>query len=456
MRGFFTVAMLTSAALWLPCSATCQEMSKLDPRFAIVHKIGVGMRLDDHLRRMRDLHRRTDLNSDGGVSVADFEEYRARAAATGRDRAIRELLRYDTDGDGVVTRAEVVQTETGRVRSRAQNDPKLADYEIVILQQIDRASDFAMRADLDRDGRIDSTEMSAFAEQAPIVSDSFYEEYWRALMSFDENGDGIVTVDEVDHTAGRIFRTIDTDEDGTLSKAEVDVFIGDLRQAADARNAARERVTQARAENAESESRQRRQLACALPPASPGATVLLLDEHRAEALSTTTIGSQWIATETGAVDIEPGDGSLYVVVASSSAVIWQFFGAIDRVERVVFAGESTGPNQSIRRERPLIGVTGVSAERIVFLGQADCMRDLAGPSVRPSDAAAEGNNAQGALGICPGCAMTWLRYGDSYVGETNDMAKAVIYAVDNGFKVVLAGVGPISTSAALRAEPSRS
>jgi hypothetical protein len=68
-----------------------------------------------------------------------------------------------------------------------------------------------------------------------------------------------------------------------------------------------------------------------------------------------------------------------------------------------------------------------------------------------SDATQEGNNGQGSIGVCPGCGMTWLRYGDSYVGDTNDMAKAVVYAVDNGFKVILAGVGPISTSAALRA-----
>lgn len=389
MRCFFIVAMLTLTALWLPYSATCQEMSKLDPRFAIIHGIAIGMRLDDHLRRMRDLHSRTDLNSDGVVSVADFEQYRAHAAAAGRDHAIRELLRYDLDGDGVVTRAEVIQTETNRVRSEAQNDPKLAGYESPILQRIDRAADFGMRADVDRDGRIDSTEMAAFAEKTPILSNSTYDENWRSLMSFDENGDGVVTVDEVDRVAGRIFQAIDVDKNGMLSKAETDVFVRELRQVADAQNAAGEFVTHARVENAERERQERRKLACALPPASPGATVLLLNEHHAEALSSATIGSQWIATETGVIDIDPGAGSLYVVVASYNPAIWQFFGAIDRVERVVLAGESTGPNQSVRGERPLIGATGVPPERIGFLGQPGCISDLAGPSVRQSDAAAE-------------------------------------------------------------------
>lgn len=389
MRCIFIVAMLTLTALSLLNSATCQEVSKLDARYAIFREIAIGMRLDDHIRRMRNLHRRTDLNSDGVVSVADFEQYRARAAAAGRDHAIRELLRYDLDGDGVVTRAEVVQAETKRIRSVAQNDPNLAGYEVPILQRIDRAADFGMRADMDRDGRIDSTEMAAFAEKAPILSDFLYEQSWRSLMSFDENGDGIVTVDEVDRVAGRIFKAMDLDKDGMLSKAETDVFVGELRQATDAQSAAREVVMQARAENADRERQERRKLACALPSASPGATVLLLSEHHAEALSTATIGSQWIATETGVIDIDPGAGSLYVVVASYNPVIWQFFGAVDRVERLVLAGESTGPNQSVRGERPLIGAIGVPPERIGFLGQPGCMTALAGPSVRQSDAAAE-------------------------------------------------------------------
>jgi len=389
MRCSLIVAMLTLTALWLPYSATCQEMSKLDPRFAIIHRIGIGMRLDDHLRRMRDLHRRTDLNTDGVLSVADFEQYRARAAVAGRDHAIRELLRYDLDGDGVVTRAEVVQTDTNSVRSEAQNDPKLAGYESAILQRIDRAADLGMRADVDRDGRIDSTEMAAFAEKAPLLSNSTYEESWRSLMSFDENGDGIVTVDEVDRVAGRIFQAMDADKDGMLSKAEIDVFVMEIGQAADAQNATQQFVMHVRAENAERERQASRKLACALPPASPAATVLLLNEHHAEALSTAAIGSQWIATETGVIDIDPGAGSLYIVVASYNPAIWQFFGAIDRVERVVLAGESTGPNQSVPGERPLIGATGVPPERVSFLGQPGCMSDLAGPSVRQSDAAAE-------------------------------------------------------------------
>src|SRR5205807_466003 len=115
-------------------------------------------------------------------------------------------------------------------------------------------------------------------------------------------------------------------------------------------------------------------LACAFPPASQAARVVLFEAYGAEALSTVAIGSQWISTDTGRVVLEPGESPLYIVVASYRPVIWQFSGAVDRIERLVLAGETTGPNKSLDGETPLIGATGVPADRIAFLGQPGCMR----------------------------------------------------------------------------------
>jgi len=80
-----------------------------------------------------------------------------------------------------------------------------------------------------------------------------------------------------------------------------------------------------------------------MPQPSAAATVLLLEAYDDDALSTVTIGSQWIATETGSASYAP----LYIVVASYHPVIWQLAGAVDRIERLVLADESTGPNQSV-------------------------------------------------------------------------------------------------------------
>ena len=47
-------------------------------------------------------------------------------------RTRRLLVHYDIDGDGVVTRAEVVQAETQRVRLEARKDAKVTQDELSI------------------------------------------------------------------------------------------------------------------------------------------------------------------------------------------------------------------------------------------------------------------------------------------------------------------------------------
>jgi Ca2+-binding EF-hand superfamily protein len=389
-RRLLIHVVLTLAALWLPSFATAQPApTALDPRFAVQDQVMPGARLEGYLERMRGLHRKTDLNSDGVVSIADFGQYWVGAAVSGRVDAIAGLLRYDLDGDGVVTRADVVQVETPRVRLEARKDPKVTQDELSILQRIDRAADLRMRADLNRDGRIDWPEMQAFAKQAPILNNFLYEHAYRSIMSFDEDGDGAVTIEEFDRTAEHIFRAIDVDKDGTLSKDEIDAFLREVKQVAVSNDATVQARVMAQEEKRMHERQETTKRACAMPQPSATATVLLLDAHGGDALSTVTIGSQWIATETGSIDIEPGIGPLYIVVASYTPVIWQLSGAVGRVERLVLAGESTGPNQSLAGQTPLIGATGVPSERVVFLGQPGCMTYHAGPTVMQSQAAAE-------------------------------------------------------------------
>jgi hypothetical protein len=47
------------------------------------------------------------------------------------------------------------------------------------------------------------------------------------------------------------------------------------------------------------------------------------------------------------------------------------------------------------------------------------------------EANAEGNNAIDTVGACPSCRFMMLRVGDSAVVDSNDFAKAVVYAADN-------------------------
>src|ERR1019366_6139420 len=55
----------------------------------------------------------------------------------------------------------------------------------------------------------------------------------------------------------------------------------------------------------------------------------------------------------------------------------------------------------------------------------------------------QANNGQGDIGTCPDCRFFMLRSGDSFIVDVNDWAKGVVYAADNGAKVVQTAVGTV-------------
>lgn len=63
------------------------------------------------------------------------------------------------------------------------------------------------------------------------------------------------------------------------------------------------------------------------------------------------------------------------------------------------------------------------------------------------DSSAEGNNGLDSVGTCPNCRFMMLRVGDSFIADANDFAKAVVYATDNGVKVVQEALGTVDQTA---------
>ena len=68
-----------------------------------------------------------------------------------------------------------------------------------------------------------------------------------------------------------------------------------------------------------------------------------------------------------------------------------------------------------------------------------------------AESSAEGNNALESLGACPMCRFELLRAGDSALADANDFAKAVVYATDNGAKVVQSALTTLDMTAFARA-----
>ncbi len=68
-----------------------------------------------------------------------------------------------------------------------------------------------------------------------------------------------------------------------------------------------------------------------------------------------------------------------------------------------------------------------------------------------NDSSAEGNNTINGIGACPSCMFIPLRAGESFVTDANNFAKAVVYATDNGVKIVQEALGTVNQTAFSRA-----
>lgn len=66
------------------------------------------------------------------------------------------------------------------------------------------------------------------------------------------------------------------------------------------------------------------------------------------------------------------------------------------------------------------------------------------------DAAAEGNNGQGDIGVCPDCTVLMIRVGDSFVTDSNDFAQGVVFSVDTGAHIIQSALGTVNYTAFAR------
>jgi hypothetical protein len=139
---------------------------------------------------------------------------------------------------------------------------------------------------------------------------------------------------------------------------------------AQAQQPAREQAEAARKKQQEAEAAQ---AGCAMPKASEKAKVIVFSGYETEALSSVTLGSQDAVVHAGRVVVEPGSESLYIIISTYSATIWQFSGAVERIERLVMSSLLTGPNSGDPQRPPLVGATGIASQRLSFFSRSDCL-----------------------------------------------------------------------------------
>lgn len=120
----------------------------------------------------------------------------------------------DSNGDGILTQAELAAAEAKGVQARLATARQRMDAEFAKL-------------DTNKDGQLSKAEFMAAAPQAPAGAPNGAD----AMAQLDKNGDGKVVLDEYRAPLLTRFDAVDTDRDGTITAAE--------RQAAQAKGSKR-------------------------------------------------------------------------------------------------------------------------------------------------------------------------------------------------------------------------
>jgi Ca2+-binding EF-hand superfamily protein len=378
------VATLLAAASLIAMIQSASAQTSFEGEFLIFGRS--GQRLTPFVEEARRVFWTSDINTDGIVSVDDYEQASLQASSAMRADAVAEFLRFDTNGDGVATRDEILRAELQKARSDDRPRPeRFRLSEEVLRRYVDGLVDLRMRADTNRDGRVEFAEMLAAARSRPAPSAEPTQSRLSLLSAADENNDGVTDIAEFDRAAERAFRTIDTDGDQSLSADEAETFRARIRGRTVAPSAANRPGPSIAAERPAAETASRP--GCAMPRASDAAQVILLSAYEPESVSTTTIASQDIEIGTASITIEPGSGPIYIVAATYEPTIWRISGSVERLERLVLTSTTTAPGARGPERRPLAGATGVPAERVTFLGQTACIRYFAeAPSIASATA----------------------------------------------------------------------
>lgn len=386
-------ALLLAMLLGGSNAAVSQQPAPQPPAIApglqlLLSRIKPGQTLDRYLENLRIDFFRIDADADGKVTQRDVDHHELMRAIQERANAIMVVMRYDLDGDGAVTEDEIrramrydLRAELAQAAVNLTGKPPVPTAE-ALAKQIESNVRSIMALDADNDGKVVSSDAAKLFQRTPrSAAVSQYGDSGRArqALTLDLQSKGEVTPADYQGAGEVLFRKVDADNDGTISQQELadyrlrpDSPDAVMRNAAAVEAAQKRLNEQADAVRKKQEEAEAVRTACAMPSPSDNAKVVLLSVYRTDALSSVTLGSQDAVVYAGRVVVERGREPLYLVMPSQSATIWQFSGAVERIERVVMTSSTVTKTGNPLRP-PLVGATGIAPERISFFGRPECV-----------------------------------------------------------------------------------
>lgn len=279
-----------------------------------------------------------------GLDDSDIDTAAAVSRAELRANQVSRLLRYDIDGDGSVTEAEVRKVliyQGGRRASDFGQD----DTELRLQKQVTEM----LTLDADGNKTVTMTEMLAADPQNERAGRDF--DRYRILVKLDPSGDGQLTVEEMESLVRTAFKLIDTDGDGVIERNEF--------------TAQQEMIMQSRQEL--------NMPACTLPKAGDAEQVMAVGMYDGGAQPTVTVSGQNDVTSLARISIEPGAAPIYLVLSSYTPMIWKIEGETKRLVHVAVLVNGRRVDDK-GRSWPGAGILGVDKDLVSFMPPDTCGR----------------------------------------------------------------------------------
>lgn len=361
------------AAACLAASFTMQESAAqpapaIAPNNYLFQHMPGGTTLERYLQVFRQDFRRLDADGNGTLDAADIDLHDQMTKASALMPIAMRMFMADLNGDGVITEDEL--------RRRLQYDQRLTNSpSAAIAANVEQEVRKFMAADTDHDGRITWEEAIAWLRQQANPAATYGMGVTvKQVLTLAPPGKSSLTLAELEDAATAFFRKVDTDSNGTISLDELETE--------------RTRVNQANLDVTRQRATEAARVNCDVPKASDAAKVVLLSAYETESLSTVALGSQNEVTGVGNVVAEPGVDPLYLVIVTNQATIWRFYGATERIERVIVMSTQPWSGKLAKNAPPRAGVVGVPAERVSFPHASNCLSYFTtAPSTQSAQAA---------------------------------------------------------------------
>jgi Ca2+-binding EF-hand superfamily protein len=216
----FVVAALV-AFVWPSIRTTAQPASPTSPGTQVLLSVlRPGATIESFLQNLNNYFVVQDVNGDGRITADDAVIDAKFMTVRSRTVALTSVLECDLDGDGMATENEIRQALLYQYRHSRSNPGHSEGIERLVKQR--------MLADANGDGRVTFAEALAYANKnsakSPNALESMYVRRQSAIFEFDADRDGAVTLAELKSAGEALFRIVDADGNGQVSKEELTAF----------------------------------------------------------------------------------------------------------------------------------------------------------------------------------------------------------------------------------------